>query len=57
MQWERCYNNSVITKRIAKEKRREEDRLPISEDSRFTRKSFTKERSPERDPPKGAVSP
>lgn len=45
MQWERCYNNSVITKRIAKEKRREEDRLPISEDSRFTRESTTKERS------------
>ena len=42
---ERCY------------KGREEEHLPISEDSRFTRESFTKKGSPERDPSPVAVSP
>lgn len=34
-----------------------EDYTPISEDSRFTEESFTTERSPERDPSRGAFSP
>jgi len=38
-------------------KRREEDCSHISEDSRFTGESFTKEGSPERDPFPVAVSP
>jgi len=42
---ERCY------------KGREEDCSPVSEDSRFTGESFTKEGSPERDPSPVAVSP
>jgi len=42
---ERCY------------KGREEDCSPVSEDSRFTGKSFTKEGSLGRDPSPGAVSP
>ena len=42
---ERCY------------KGREEDCSPISEDSRFTGESFTKEESPERDPSPVADSP
>ena len=42
---ERCY------------KEREEDCSPISEDSRFTGKSLTKEGSPTRDPFPVAVSP
>ena len=42
---ERCY------------KQREEDRLPVSEDSRFAGKSFTNKRSPERDSSPVPVSP
>ncbi len=42
---ERCY------------KGREEDCSPISEDSRFTWESFTKEGPPEKDPSPVAVSP
>lgn len=37
-------------------KRRDKNCSPISENFRFTRKSFTKKGSPERDPPPVAVS-
>jgi len=37
--------------------KRREDYLPVSEDSMFTGKSFTKEEPPEKEPPRVAVSP
>lgn len=43
-----------ITERYYKE--RKKDCLPISEDSRFTRKNFTKKRSPEKEPSPVALS-
>jgi len=45
---------SMIERRY---KGREEDCSSVSEDSRFTSKSFTKEESLETDPPPVAVSP
>jgi len=42
---ERCYEG------------KEKDCSPISEDSRFTGKSFIKEQSPEKDPSPVAISP
>lgn len=44
-----------ITERYYKE--RKKDCLPISEDSRFTRKNSTKKRSPEKEPFPMALSP
>jgi len=53
---QRCDNERTGTiERCYRE--REEDYSPISEDSRFTAESSTKEGSPERDPSPGTVSP
>jgi len=54
---ERHYNNRRISTIERCYKGGEEDCPPISEDSRLTGESTTKEGSPERDPSPVAVSP
>jgi len=52
---QRCNDRAGTIERCCKG--REEDCSPVSEDSRFAGESFTKEKSPGRDPSPVAVSP